>query len=241
MKRPWMPFYPADFQLDTLDLKPDEVGVYITMLCLAWKRGDGSVPGDLVELKAILQRMLSGFHGLTFNRIVPKLLARYFELRAGKYYQKRVEKELRKAEEISEKQSRIARERWEKRPRNSEETPTTPNKINNIGDAIASAVVVPLHSHSQLQKKEDAANAAQKSPDAKLFSRGREVLGKEAGGLIKKLLKAKGGNIPLAMAAIEVASTKHDPREYVAGVIHSNSHRDEAGAAQQAGYGDTWW
>jgi len=49
-ERPWMPHYINDFMLDTVGLELDEVGVYITMICLAWRRGDGSVSGDMKEL-----------------------------------------------------------------------------------------------------------------------------------------------------------------------------------------------
>ena len=52
-------------------------------------------------------------------------------------------------------------------------------------------------------------------PERDLFRRGKEVLGKDAGGLIAKLLKAKDGKIALARAAIETASTKSDPREWI--------------------------
>lgn len=51
--------------------------------------------------------------------------------------------------------------------------------------------------------------------ERELFRRGREVLGKQAGGLIAKLLKAKGGNVALARAAIETSATKENPGEYV--------------------------
>jgi hypothetical protein len=64
--------------------------------------------------------------------------------------------------------------------------------------------------------KQDAASAA---PEVELFRRGREVLGKDAGGLINKLLAAKQKNIALARAAIEQASTKDKPREYIGAVI----------------------
>jgi len=53
-------------------------------------------------------------------------------------------------------------------------------------------------------------------PEREYFMRGREVLGKGAGGLIGKLLKAKGRNVALARAAIEQASQKQNPAEYVA-------------------------
>lgn len=55
-------------------------------------------------------------------------------------------------------------------------------------------------------------------PEREYFVRGREVLGKGAGGLIGKLLKAKGGNVSLARAAIEQASQKQNPTEYVAAI-----------------------
>jgi hypothetical protein len=55
-------------------------------------------------------------------------------------------------------------------------------------------------------------------PEREYFLRSREVLGKGAGGLIAKLLKAKGGNVALARAAIEQASQKQNPTEYVAAI-----------------------
>lgn len=55
-------------------------------------------------------------------------------------------------------------------------------------------------------------------PEREYFERGRKVLGKGAGGLIGKLLKAKGGNVALARAAIEQASQKQNPTEYVAAI-----------------------
>jgi uncharacterized protein YdaU (DUF1376 family) len=58
-----------------------------------------------------------------------------------------------------------------------------------------------------------------KTDEADLFDRGKAVLGKTSGGLIKKLLNAKGGNIALARAAVEQASTKSDPREYLGAII----------------------
>ena len=48
------------------------------------------------------------------------------------------------------------------------------------------------------------------------FERGKQVLGKTAGGLLAWLLKAKGGDLALARAAVEIAATKQDPKEYIA-------------------------
>lgn len=57
------------------------------------------------------------------------------------------------------------------------------------------------------------------SDEADLFRRGKKVLGANAGGMIKKLLGAKGGNVALARAAIEQASQKGDAREYIGKII----------------------
>jgi uncharacterized protein YdaU (DUF1376 family) len=72
------------------------------------------------------------------------------------------------------------------------------------------------------RKRKNAADAAPaRTEEADLFHWGKAVLGENAGGLIKNLIKAKAGNIALARAAIETASTKQDPREYIAGCIHA--------------------
>lgn len=52
-------------------------------------------------------------------------------------------------------------------------------------------------------------------PEREYFARGREVLGNGSGALIAKLLKAKGMNVALARAAIEQASQKENPKEYI--------------------------
>lgn len=68
--------------------------------------------------------------------------------------------------------------------------------------------------------------AAQK-PEADLFRRGKEILGASAGGFIAKLLKAKGGNVALARAAIETASTAESPREYLGAIIKGRDSPDD--------------
>lgn len=78
------------------------------------------------------------------------------------------------------------------------------------------------------------------TPETELFTRGKQVLGATGGGLIAKLLRAKNQNVPIARAAIELASTKQNPREYIGAVIRGGE-KEEMGAAQQSGYGDVWW
>ena len=55
-----------------------------------------------------------------------------------------------------------------------------------------------------------------------LFVRAKEVAGATFGGQVPKLIRAKGGNIALARAAVETASTKHNAREYLNRVIRGD-------------------
>jgi hypothetical protein len=60
---------------------------------------------------------------------------------------------------------------------------------------------------------------AAETEEAAYFRRGKEVLGSSAGGLLASLKKHRGGSVPLARATIETASTKENPREYVARIL----------------------
>lgn len=56
--------------------------------------------------------------------------------------------------------------------------------------------------------------------EADLFRRGKEVLGKNAGGLISRLFKAQGRSISMTLSIIEMAAKKENPREYVGRVLN---------------------
>ncbi|HWS65664.1 MAG TPA: hypothetical protein VN325_23130, partial [Steroidobacteraceae bacterium] len=58
--------------------------------------------------------------------------------------------------------------------------------------------------------------------ERELFVRGKQVLGKGAGGLIVRVLRAKHGDFALARAAIETASTKQNPTEWIGGLLKIN-------------------
>jgi biotin operon repressor len=84
-------------------------------------------------------------------------------------------------------------------------------QANDIRDQIGEA-------QAKLAESFETASADQQ--ERELFDVGKQVCGKSAGGLIAELLKAKDGVVPHARAVIEYARTKHDPREYVARVVH---------------------
>lgn len=68
------------------------------------------------------------------------------------------------------------------------------------------------------------AGPTQADLERELFRRGRQVCGKASGGLIASLLKAKQHDVSLARSVLELAATKHDPREYVAAATRSGSN-----------------
>ena len=86
------------------------------------------------------------------------------------------------------------------------ETPPEQSRADTDTDKMRNAVSCET-AHTNLEKQ--------------LFDRGKEVCGRDAGGLITKILKAKGGDVALARAAIETASTKQNPREYLGAIIHN--------------------
>jgi hypothetical protein len=66
-----------------------------------------------------------------------------------------------------------------------------------------------------------------KAPDAEVYRVGRELLGKGAGGVVTKLIAAKGGNLNLAHAALLQASAKDRPREYIGAIIREKISPDD--------------
>lgn len=89
-----------------------------------------------------------------------------------------------------------------------------------LADGKQTACLEKEREKEDIEKRENGAFAPLDPavPEREYFVRGREVLGKGAGGLIGKLLKAKGGNVALARAAIEQASQKQNPTEYIAAI-----------------------
>lgn len=79
----------------------------------------------------------------------------------------------------------------------------------------------------QTTEKEDAAAPPSGDPEKQLYDRGKQVLGNGAGGLVRNLLKAKDGDTALARAAIETASTKSNPREYIGGIVNAKPREGE--------------
>lgn len=199
-KRPWMPFYIGDYLADTGHLSTVEHGAYVLLITHYWMH-DG-LPTDDASLKNITK---TSAH--FWRKIKPKM-RKFFD---KNWKHSRIERELEKVAAVSKTRSDAAKISHQ----------------NRATHADANAEHMHTHSHSHLPSKEeskkDAPSAPLESDEVALFNRGKEILGEKAGGLIKKLLLAKDKNIALTRAALELASTKQNPSEYVAAIIRNNT------------------
>jgi len=127
---PALPLWTDAYLADTGDLSEREHGCYLILLMIAWRRPDCALPNDLKWMHRVLNAHCGGsLHGNRFNRIVPKLLSRFFTLDADdKWHQKRLGKEMNFLRKKDEYMRDLAQKRWAKE-----------RKTNGLGNADASA------------------------------------------------------------------------------------------------------
>lgn len=230
MNRPWMPLYPADYLGDTGHLTTAEHGAYLLLIMHYWM--NGGLPSDERQIGRITR-----MSERDWKKSKPIVQALFVD----GWVHKRVELEMTEAARISRagqtggQASAKARAERQRSLQNRSNDPPTNGATNDerssndcTNDPPTNGQPLPLQSQPPT-RKQDAASAALDlqnghgtAPDADLFRRGKEVCGKQAGGLIRNLLKAKGGNIPLARAAVETAATKQNPREWIAKVVQGD-------------------
>lgn len=127
--RPWMPLYVADYLADTGHLSTIEHGAYLLLIMHYWAN-DG-LPTDEAKLKNIAK--MSAHNWKKSSDTLRKLFD-------ADWKHKRIEQELEKVREISEKRSKAAHDRHEK----------------ERASADANAVQKQTHSHSDSQISSDS-------------------------------------------------------------------------------------
>lgn len=222
-----MPLYIADYLRDTRRLHAREHGAYLLLIMEYWTAG--SLPdddGDLARLAALSDKEW---------REVKAKIARFF---GPGWTHARIDRELAASREKYERRAAAGKKggkaKAEAKQNSSNATPG-PEAKPKPGSTN--------HNHSTSYSSE--ANASGGEPPLadpskerrELFERGKVVLGKSAGGVITGLLKAKGGNVALARAAIEQASQAQDPAEYIGRINHpkTNGAQNDANSVISAG------
>jgi uncharacterized protein YdaU (DUF1376 family) len=222
-KLPWMPLDVAAYLADTGHLSTEEHGAYILLILHYWQH-KSLPPGD----KLLAQTA----------RLSPKKWARVKTvlqpLFLDDWKHKRVEQELAKASNIRAKRVDAARIMHRNRGAN----------VGAGAPQFAHAPVVHMHVHKRQSQgppssevsretSSDGMRTGEIASDDKtgLYQRANEILGKGCGGLVTKLLQAREGNVALARAVVETASTKANPREYIGGVIRGNAEKIAASGA----------
>lgn len=212
MNRPWMPLYVADYLADTAHLNATESGAYLHLIMHYWM--NGGLPTDDKLLARVAKMTLAQW------RKARPLIEPFF-MQGWKH--KRIEFELTEAARISAagKAGGIAsgqarRERSSNESRTIVERPLndTPNDPPTKREAL----------HLPSLPKGRGASAPPGDPKTEFFRRGREVLGKDSGAFLARLLRSFGQEddprtIAKARARIEDASTKANPVEWLGRVM----------------------
>lgn len=229
----------GDIQRKTGDLSCAEMGVYDRLLD-HYYANEGPLPDDINRL-----RRIAGAVSPAERRAVDSVLAQFFELRDGAYYQKRAD------EEIADAQPKIAAAKANGklggRPKKAkQETQQEPTGFP-VGTQQETQQE-PSRKASQSQSREEensvaiatAADAAPASPEGpalttreQVWSLGVALLGDGARGLLGKLAKAHGEDV---LAEVLAEATLNPPVEPKAWVMAACAKRAQpkAGGGQSA-------
>lgn len=230
---PALPLWTDAYLGDTNHLTTLEHGAYLLLLISMWRAG-GKLPNDDKRL-ARFARLTTG----QWARIRPTLIPFFRVDPDGQLSQGRLTDELDAVRQHSKRQSDRSKRRWLKNKDNANAAgmpdactltlTTTPSQEVSKKETPA----VPKNGNGHLPEGILPLAELPRTLEAEFFGRGKQVLGKNAGGLLSRLLKARGGNVALARASLELASTKEDPREFIGAAIRSadaeNSPREIAG------------
>lgn len=199
MSLPRISWHIGDYLKDTGHLRAVGHGAYF-MLCLHYY-AKGSLPDDDKQL-AVIARL----NDKEWREHKAILQAFFYD----GWKHKRIDKEIKEANAKYEARAAAGKRGGEAKA-NGKQNPSNATSLldNERSKDEASLNLKPC--------SEPNGSAAKIDLEKQLFERGRAVLGQNAGGLIAKLLKAKG--LELARAAIETASTKHEPREYIGRIL----------------------
>lgn len=245
-----MPLFAGDYLADTDHLTTEEHGAYLLLLMAMWRRR-GRVPDDDKDLARMTRLSLPKWRAIK-KRLSPLLI-----FSDGEITQKRLQKELKNAEDYSKSQSEKARKRWA----------DVNNKTNGLAHAEAMPDAMPEacpHNHIQSKKEQEETQSDSlplrmnsvpngtggKPPDGQqlvrkqvweegkaLFVQAKGISDSTAGGLVTKLVKASNNNLTAVLGRIREARQQSpplmDPFTWVMGRVSTRKAETEEAMAKE--------
>lgn len=234
-KRPWMKLYVQDFVADTEHLNAAQTGAYFLLICSYWTRGN--LPRSDAEL-ARIARMTP----VQWRRNKP-IVSAFF---SSDWKHKRVESELAKVRDVSEKRRASAVQMHMQKPCKPDANAAQNSGAHSAANAPALAQQVHTDSDSERKKEKKEAPSAQapkalaahanffseaapadEPPQARLFRVGRVILislgiaERRTGPLLGQWLKQTHNDHAGLLGALEYARdhAPADPISYVTALL----------------------
>lgn len=236
---PWFPCYPSKLLGALAGMRPDEGYVY-WIVCLRIYEVNGPC---LDSLDALARRS-----GMNRRRVSEAL---DLSFRSGRLVSQDGGIMNPFAEEVLADSKAIHKERVSAGSAGGKRAAENRKRKQQTTGSTAIAEPKQTGTHRQLQEQDSLFSDENRAPDlidakpesvamkdppldpeADLYRRGKQILGPTAGGMIRNLLTAKGGNISLARAALELASTRGDAKQYIGAMV-----RGRGGTAGGGGNG----
>lgn len=229
----WMPFYPGDYLRDTAHLSTEAHGAYLLLIFHYWVHAK-PIPDDDEQLSCITRL------GIERWQKHAAIIRAFFVADNGVLRHKRIDLELAKALEISE----ARREAGRRGGLASQASARAAGLLNanqkveqlvkqlpeqlgkQTGKQTAKQKSTPSQSPSHTPVGAGAPPHDEGSLDAVFYRRGKGILGQSSGGQLTKLKNRVG--LGRGLEILDMARSKENPAEYVAGVLKSEPARGSA-------------
>ena len=211
-------FYPRDWHLDTRDLSNAAKGVYIDLLASMYARG-GPLPSDERELC----RLCGCATARSLRPLLGELIAKEkIKVIDGHLINGRAIEEIAKFNRQKAVSSKGGKAHADlvRAEFGSNSTRTQAETRADIVENQCGNECPPSPSPSKVPPTEGA--GAPFDPEKPVFDYGKEILGKNAGGQVRKLIRCHGDDLNATMQTLRTASRKQDPREYVGAILRGD-------------------
>jgi uncharacterized protein YdaU (DUF1376 family) len=254
---PAMTLWTDSYLADTRHLSTEEHGAYLLLLMAMWRSPDGWLEDDdhrLARMAGLgvkkwrrIRPALADMLKVENGRVSQKRLLEERERAESLRNQKRqagqasAQARSKKPSPVRDTQDEVF-EIYERHRAESGEAITGTDKSPKNKDKGATDVDAPsprrgngeATTSSPSPSPPSAPNGAAHpggDPDADLYQRARQVIGpKHAGAVVSKLKTHFGGSIPRARAAVEQASEKARPKDWLMGIVNKRDEREDAGS-----------